>query len=155
MADAALLIVRWAHAIAAVAWVGGGIFYWVVLRPAIRSGSLLPEATRFAGVEFGQMVLLAMWVLVVTGAVLFFVRISEPTATVPYGAVLAVKVALSAWMFFLAVGRRRSDGGAAPRGRFRGMVDALGHVNMTVILGIIVFLLSDVLRLLVEQGLKG
>ncbi len=156
MADAALLIVRWAHAIAAVAWVGGGIFYWVVLRPAIRSGSLLPEATRFAGVEFGQMVLLAMWVLVVTGAVLFFVRIAEPTATIPYGAVLAVKVALSAWMFFLAVGRRRrSDGGAAPRGRFRGMIDALGHVNMTVILGIIVFLLSDVLRLLVEQGLKG
>ncbi len=115
-----------------------------------------PEATRIVGVEFSQLVVLAMWTLVATGAVLFFARISEPTATVQYGAVLAVKVALSVWMFFLAVGRRgraARDAGEGRRGRVRGIVDALGHVHMTVILGVIIFLLSDVLRLIVERGL--
>ena len=155
MADAFLLAVRWAHAIAAVAWVGGGIFYWVVLRPAIQAEPLPQRARAFAGVEFGQLVALAMWTLVVTGGVLVFARLSEPTATVPYAAVLAVKVALSAWMFFLVVGRRRGTRPPdRPRaGPLRVAANALGHVNMTVVLGIIVFLLSDVLRLLVERGL--
>ncbi len=154
MTDGFLLVIRWLHAIAAVAWVGGGIFFWVVLRPALRAGEVSPALARFAGVEFGQLVALAMWTLVVTGGVLFFTRLSEPTATVPYGAVLGVKVALSAWMFVLAVGRRRGPGPSkAAGGRLRNAVNALGHVNMTVLLGIAVFLLSDVLRLLVERDL--
>ena len=155
MADVFLLIVRWAHAIAAVAWVGGGIFYWVVLRPALRTEGVPPAVARFAGTEFGGLVALSAWTLVITGAVLVFARLSEPAAGVPYGAVLAVKIALSGWMFFLISGRRRRrtppDG--APRGRLRAAADALGHVNMTVVLGIVVFGLSDVLRLLIERNL--
>ena len=155
MADVFLLIVRWAHSIAAVAWVGGGIFYWVVLRPALRTEGVPPSVARFAGVEFGGLVALAMWTLVVTGAVLVFARLSEPTADVPYSVVLAVKIALSAWMFLLVSGRRRRGGPGEPppRSRLRAVGNALGHVNMTVVLGIVVFLLSDVLRLLVERGL--
>ena len=154
MADVFLLLIRWVHAIAAVAWVGGGIFYWVVLRPALRTEGVPPTVARFAGVEFGGLVALAMWTLVVTGAVLVFARLSEPTADVPYGAVLAVKIALSAWMFLLVSGRRRRGAPAdgPPRSRFRAAANALGHVNMTVVLGIVVFLLSDILRLLVERG---
>ena len=155
VADAFLLVIRWAHAIAAVAWVGGGIFYWAVLRPASRSGRLSPEAMRFAGIEFGQLVVLAMWTLVVTGGVLLFVRISEPSATIPYGIVLAVKIALSAWMFFLAARRGGRSRERRAQGRIGSLIDALGQVNMTVVLGIIVFLLSDVLRLLVERELGG
>ena len=131
MADAALLAIRWTHAIAAVAWVGGGIFYWFVLRPAIRRGALSPEAARFAGVEFGKIVMLAMWTLVVTGGALFFARLSEPTSTVPYGVVLAVKVSLSVWMFFLARDRRvRPPASDAPRWahtRARGRVGTRQH----------------------------
>ena len=155
MADVFLLIVRWAHAIAAVAWVGGGIFYWVVLRPALRTVGVPPAVARIAGVEFGGIVALAMWTLVVTGAVLVLARLSEPAADVPYGVVLAVKIALSAWMFLLVSGRRRrgnaTDG--PPRSRLRGAANALGSVNMTVVLGVVVFGLSDVLRLLFERNL--
>ena len=154
MQDIFLLIIRWLHAISAVAWVGGGIFYWIVIRPATKAGEVSPTLGRFAGAEFGQLVVLAMWTLVVTGGILFFSRLSEPTSTVPYGVVLGVKVALSAWMFFLTVGRRgrRSDD-AQPRGSLRTAANALGHVNMIVLLGIAVFLLSDVLRYMVERGL--
>jgi putative copper export protein len=153
MADVFLLIVGWLHAIAAVAWVGGGVFYWLVLRPAIRAGALPPQVSRFAAVEFGQLVILAMWTLVVTGAILLFTRLSEPTATLPYGVVLGVKIALSAWMFFLTLNHRGRARHASDQGSLRSAVNALGHVNMTVVLGIIVFLLSDILRMLVENEL--
>jgi uncharacterized membrane protein len=154
MQDIFLLIIRWLHAISAVAWVGGGIFYWIVLRPAIKAGQVPPTLGRFAGAEFGQVVVLAMWTLVVTGGILMFSRLSEPTATVPYAAVLGVKVTLSVWMFLLTVGRRgqrRRD--ESDEGPLKSAVSALGSINMTVVLGIIVFLLSDVLRLIVERGL--
>ena len=154
MADVLLLIVRWAHAIAAVAWVGGGIFYWVVLRPALRTEGVPPAVARVAGAEFGGLVALAAWTLVVTGFVLVFARLSEPAADVPYGAVLALKIALSVWMFLLVSGRRRgARTGSAPRGRLRTAANALGNVNTTVVLGVVVFGLSDVLRLLFERNL--
>ncbi len=160
MADVFLLIVRWAHAIAAVAWVGGGIFYWVVMRPALRTEGVPPAVARFAGAEFGGLVALAAWTLVVTGAVLVFARLAEEAAGVPYVAVLGAKIALSGWMFLLISGRRprRAHGGGAPpdgpaRGRLRAAANALGHVNMTVVLGIVVFGLSDILRLLFERNL--
>ena len=156
MADAFLLLVRWLHAIAAVAWVGGGIFYWVVLRPANRAGEVPAALTKFVGVEFGQLVVLAMWTLVITGGILVLTRLSEDTSTVPYVGVLAAKVALSAWMFFAAVGRRsrRRDAGTEHPGFLRGAANALGSVNTTVILGIIVFGLSDTLRFIVERELS-
>ena len=153
MTDAFLLIVRWLHVIAAVAWVGGGVFYWLVLRPAIRAGAVPAQVAKFASMEFGQIVLLAMWTLVLTGAILLFTRLSEPTATLPYGVVLGVKIALSAWMFFLTLNRAGRTPEVSGQGRIRSAVNALGHVNMTVVLGIIVFLLSDILRLLVEHEL--
>ena len=57
-------------------------------------------------------------------------------------------------MFLLVSGRRRgapADG--PPRGRLRAAANALGNVNMTVVLGVVVFGLSDVLRLLFERNL--
>ena len=94
-----------------------------------------------------------MWALVITGGILMFTRLAEPTATLPYGVVLGVKIALSAWMFFLAVGRKRRSASDAPSGRIRSAVNALGHVNTTVVLGLAIFLLSDALRMLVEREL--
>jgi len=155
MADVFILIIGWLHAIAAVAWVGGGIFYWIVLRPALRSPETPASIRRFAGVEFGQVVVLAMWALVLTGAILAVTRLSESTATVNYGIVLGVKVALSAWMFFLTLGRRRANPNEQRPGAVRSAVNALGNINMTVVIGIVVFGLSDVLRFLVERELVG
>ena len=153
MTDAFLLIVRWLHVIAAVSWVGGGVFYWLVLRPAIRAGAMPAQVSKFASMEFGQIVLMAMWTLLLTGAILVFTRLSEPTATLPYGVVLGVKITLSTWMFFLTLNRGARTPEVSGQGRIRSAVNALGHVNMTVVLGIIVFLLSDILRLLVEYEL--
>ncbi|PZC44916.1 MAG: putative membrane protein [Chloroflexi bacterium] len=157
MTDVFLLLIRWLHAIAAVAWVGGGIFYWVVLRPASRAGEVPPTLARFAGVEFGHLVVLSMWTLVVTGGILVFTRLSEDTASVAYASVLAAKVALSAWLFFVAAGRRPRRGldELKSPSRMRSAVNALGSVNTAVILGVVIFGLSDVLRFIVERELMS
>ena len=148
MADAVLLAIRWAHTLAAVVWVGGGIFYWLAVRPNVRSGALSAEHARAIGERFGKAAVLAMWVIAVSGAALFFASVSEPSVAPRYVALIAVKVALSAWMFFIAISRRKRllEAAAQPAGRIRAIARALGHINMIVALGVIIFLASDLLR---------
>ena len=153
MSDIFFLAIGWIHTIAAVAWVGGGIFYWVVLRPALRGAEAPALVNRLAGPEFSQLVALAMWVLVLTGGILAFNRLAQESGTVTYVSVLGVKVALAAWMFFLVIGRGRGREPGPPRRGLGAAVNALGHVNTTVALGIIVFLLSDILVYIVERNL--
>jgi putative copper export protein len=84
-----------------------------------------------------------------------FNRLSGPSSTIPYAATLGLKILLSGWMFFLVAGRRSRSKGEAAKGRFRAAVNALGHINMTIVLGAIVFLLSDILRMMVERQLAS
>lgn len=150
MADAVLLAVRWAHTLAAVVWVGGGVFYWLAVRPSVRAGALPTEGARAVGERFGKAAALTMWTLAVTGAALFFASVSETYADPRYVAVIAVKVALSAWMFFVAISRRKriAEAAARPSGRIRAAAGALGHINIVVILGVVIFVISDMLRVI-------
>tara|TARA_A100001037_G_scaffold300502_1_gene328190 strand:+ start:1715 stop:2182 length:468 start_codon:yes stop_codon:yes gene_type:complete len=155
MTEVILLLVRWVHSIAALTWIGGAIFYWLIMRPSLQSGLLPDRVLHFARQEFGQIVVLSMWALLITGSILFFERISLPSATTTYVAVLGLKVMLSAWMFFLTIGPRgRSVLAIARQGKWRGVVNALGHINMTIILGLAIFLLSDYLRLIIENHVE-
>ena len=156
MADIILLIIRWLHAVAAVAWIGGGIFYWVVLRPALRSSDISRSVARFAGPEFAQLVSLAMGVLLITGAVLAFDRLTDQTATAAYVTVLVIKVVMAAWMFGVVWVRQRGGLELRPEGagRLRVAWGTITSTNATVVAGLAVFLLSDILRLLVERGLE-
>ena len=87
-----------------------------------------------------------------------FDRLSEETGTVAYFTVLMAKVLLVAWMIFIVRARRRPTGPSFPgrtRRGLRAVSYALGHINTAVALGIAVFVLSDVLRWLVERSLAG
>ena len=72
-----LVIIRWGHAVSAVAWVGGGIFYLLVLRPAIRrSRGLPPETGDAIRDEFRGLVITAIAVLLLSGVVLSVARLT-------------------------------------------------------------------------------
>ena len=109
ISDVFLLLVRWLHLVAAASWVGGGVFYMLVLRPAIRrageSGSTIPAAV---GREFRSLVGLCIAVLVLTGAILTFDRLTSPATDTAYVATLAVKVSLAVIMFIMAHRARRA-----------------------------------------------
>ena len=73
--DVILLLIRWAHALAAVTWIGGSLFMLLVGRPALRSirnsngaaGDAGGLAGRALAAEFRPVVATAIAVLIVTG----------------------------------------------------------------------------------------
>jgi uncharacterized membrane protein len=162
--DLFLLVVRWLHLVAAAAWIGGGLFYLLALRPALRAA---PDSERqvdmAVATEFRAWVDTCIFVLLATGAILTFNRLTPGVVGVPYAATLAAKIALCIWMFVLARGRRRRNSlldahagrpGPPPTG-LRRAVRAFSGYNAIVILGIVVFLLADALKMLFEQALSG
>ena len=158
--DLFLLLVRWLHLVSAVAWIGGGLFYLLVLKPAVgRHGDSASPFLRVATVEFRSLVDVCIWTLVITGAILVFSRLTSGFLGAPYIVTLGVKIALALWMFALARAQRhrierRLPGGTAVS-PLRRLIAWVGGANSIVVLGVLVFLLSDLLRYFVEQDLAG
>ena len=141
----------------AVAWVGGGIFYLMVLRPAIQSTKGLPaETSRTIGVEFRGLVSTAIAVLLLTGAILSVSRLTEDAITSPYVAVLVVKIVLSLYMFyvvrFMSQGSYPEDPEPGDSG-WRRLRGRLTGTTALLVIGIVVIGLSDVLDGLLEDAL--
>lgn len=163
--DIFLLVMRWLHVLAAGAWVGGSLFYLLALRPALRKGGReLHRVNDLVGMEFRAVVDTCVVLLVLTGVVLAFDRLTSRATGASYVVTLAVKVALALWMFALAWGRRRArqgafgalvprpEGGATPAPKVR-LARVLTGANLIAILGVAVFLLSELLRALFENSL--
>ena len=144
-AELLLVAVRWAHAMAAVAWIGGSAFLLWVVEPALGAAGdgVWVEALRRAVYRgFRDVVDAAIVALVVSGAVLTFDRIASAAASPAYVAVLGAKVALAVVTFYIATRLRRAD----PARR-------LPLARWQVGLGALVILLAAVLKTLYESGL--
>jgi len=163
--DWILLAIRWGHALAAVAWVGGGIFYLMVLRPAIhrargralgRDPGLPPGMSQAIGVEFRGLVSTAIAILLLTGVILSVSRLTQDAVTSPYVIVLVVKIVLALYMFYVVRFMRQdsypeeSEPGGSTWQRLR---DRLTGTTAVLVTGIIVIGLSDVLDGLIENAL--
>ena len=156
--DIILLAIRWAHALAAVVWIGGSLFLLLAARPALRSlganGGLVGRAL---AAEFRPIVATAIGVLLVSGVILAAQRLTADAAGPAYAAFLVAKILLSVYAFIIAwrlprqsAGDGRRDGNK--RGRIRRTL--LGPGALAVI-GVIVIGLADVLAWLFERGLAG
>ena len=155
--DWILLAIRWGHAVSAVAWVGGGIFYLMVLRPAIRQSRGLPKDTgRAIGVEFRGLVSTAIAVLLITGVILSASRLTEGVITSPYVVVLVVKIALALYMFYV-VRFMQQDSYPEDRtlgdSRWQRLSGRLTGTTAILVTGIVVIGLSDILDGLLENAL--
>ncbi|MCY4415814.1 MAG: hypothetical protein OXE87_05830 [Chloroflexi bacterium] len=145
-----LLLIRWAHALAAVAWIGGSLFMLLAARPALRNADPQGLVGRALAVEFRPVVTTAIAVLIVSGVILTVDRLTSDAAGIAYTAVLVAKIVLAVYAFGVAwlLPRRREQ-------RAGGIRRALaGPVALTVV-GIIVIGLADVLTWLFERGLVG
>ena len=164
LAEGFLLLVRWFHAIAAVAWIGGSIFYVLVLRPAQRRARQQGAAVQTeVQTQFRGLVDSCIAVLLVTGAVMLFDRLTDTTTGTTYVVVVAIKISLALWMFAMARGRWRRRRAAAQseagqdtkRSKLAKAMALVSGVNLSVILGIAIFFLSDLLRFIFERGLTA
>ena len=165
LTDGFLLLIRWFHALAAVIWVGGSLFFVLVLRPQQRraggQGSVMgPEVLN----QFRGLVDTCIAVLLVTGTILLFDRITDASTAAAYVVTVSIKIGLALWMFAIANRRwqRRRPAQvqprslpAAPLGFLPRSMGLMSGINMTVILGVAVFFLSDLLAFIFHEGLTG
>ena len=154
--DWILVLIRWSHALGAVAWVGGGMFYLLVLRPAFRRTPVSPEAARSIGLEFRGLVHTGIAVLLVTGVILSASRLTQDTIGLAYVAVLSIKVVLALYLFYLVRFLRQRaypEEDSPTGGRWRRIRHHLTGTTAILIVGVVIFGLADVLSALFESSL--
>ena len=164
--DILTLAVRWVHAISSVMWIGGSVFYLIVFRPALKdaeksggvSGKLV---SRLVALHFREWVHVSMIALLVSGAILTFDRLTEPTVSALYIGALATKIAIAFWLFGIgtATYRKRSiEKGLEARGGGGNMVSRwlrpLASPSIIVYGGLLIILLSDLLNTDFEKGIS-
>ena len=119
-----------------------------------------PEALN----QFRNLVDTCIAVLLVTGTILLFDRITDASTTSAYIVTVSIKIGLALWMFAIARLRwqRRRPARIQPtspsvpqRGLLTRAMGLMSGINLTVILGIAVFFLSDLLAFIFEEGLTG
>lgn len=103
-----LLALRLFHALAAMIWLGGGIYYLVAVIPATRSSGT--ESREFAGRAqhfYGEWAQAATLVMLATGVILAFDALSEGQGGLTYAGLLGSKVVAAVAAFGLVLNRRR------------------------------------------------
>lgn len=155
--DWIMLIVRWAHVIGAVAWIGGSAFFALVLRPVERANpDLIRPVLRPLGSVYRELVDISVIAIIVSGLILMFDRLTGNDATAAWFIVLGVKLALAIWMFYLVWHFRQSD--FDPTEKPSGLAAKLSWIigyNAMVFFGVIVFLLASILRVLFEKSISS
>jgi hypothetical protein len=145
-----LVVMRWLHASAAVAWIGAIWFELFVALPALEAGesggAAIPANTILARFDANsrEIVQTALIVFLVSGAILTVERLSRGAAGAPYMIVLGVKIVLAVVMFQVGFRFR----GARGRRRVKGL-------RIMAVLGLAIMLLATVLKWLYEQALLG
>lgn len=167
--DILTLAVRWVHAISSVMWIGGSVFYLVVLRPALRdadkSGGMPSRlVSRLVALHFREWVHVSMIALLVSGAILTFDRLTEPTVSALYIGALAAKIAIAFWLFGIGTATYRKrlieraheaqDIERSRRNTISHWFRPLASPSMIVYGGLIVILLSDLLNTAFEKGIS-
>ena len=124
---------RVAHALAAMLWLGGGVYFLLAVRPASRDAEPPPRAFISAAQGyFGEWAQMATMVMVVTGGILVFDRLANGDAGLTYVALMAVKIvaALAAfWLAGIRPARRKAHDG---RWRAPESIVALGVVAFAI-----------------------
>lgn len=145
-----LLVIRWAHALAAVVWIGGSLFMLLAGRPALRTADSGGLVGRALATEFRPIVVTAIAVLIVSGVILTVDRLTSDAAGMAYTVVLVAKILLAVYAFAVAwlLPRRRDR----PSGGISGAIT--GPAALTIA-GVLVIGLADVLTWLFEKGLAG
>lgn len=129
-----ILGLRIVHALAAVVWLGGGIYYLVALRPGVRTDEAARTVAISAQQRFGEWSNAAALAMVATGVILAFDRLAEGFGWTYY-LTLGVKVGAALAAFLMTTLLRRR-----PARR-----PAWARVQYVIVLGVTAYVLGIVL----------
>ena len=133
------------------------MFYMFVIRPVSDRLNGFTEANRSLTAEFQHVIKTAVTILIITGVILAASRLTSQSVSLMYVIILAIKVSLASYMFYLAwLAKSRNfnseiDTPVTMSGKVRR---SLTSTYAVLVVGVIVFGLSDLLTLLVETNLE-
>ena len=155
IAETVQIFARWVHAVSAITWVGGSIFFAVVIRSACKidpagMNQVMPQLTRY----YGDMVDLSVVAIIFSGIILTLDRLTSEAATAAYGAVLAVKVGLAAVMFYQVWNQRQSVTKTTNQPMLVRKISWLLGYNALIALGVVVYLLANILAVMFTNAIR-
>ena len=154
-----LFLIKWIHGMAAVAWVGGNIFYFCVLTPLVSKGEISGSLSRNIAKGFGILVRMSIGILIISGSIIMLEALTSPHVNSQYIATLLLKISFSIAMFYFVwrQGRRRTSRLSnyaqpeRPESQGSAILELVSTPRIPIIilcLGIITFLLSDLLAII-------
>jgi putative copper export protein len=139
IAEVGQIVLRLAHGLAAAVWVGGGAYYVLAVRPQVRIevDESTQEFARAVQREFGEWASVATLVMIASGVVLMFERLSGGQGTALYVVLLVIKIVAAVIAFWItgALGFRRRTRGQRRTGRFDTAWTALALSIVAFLLG--------------------
>lgn len=151
------IFVRWLHLVSAAAWVGGSIFWILVLNPSTRqfNSEFIGKLQGQISSEFRGLVDTCIFALLITGAIMTFQRLTPGNIGYQYVLILGLKIIFVAIMFYLIRARRqpkriytKTNYNSIPKTRLGKFTKIATIYNCVLILGLMVYLLSDLMNMI-------
>jgi len=148
---------------AAAIWIGSNIVQMILAKPNSNAIQITKTKKDFQqiGKVFKPLVDICIVVLIATGVIIVFNRLTSNDITVAYVVTLGIKVALTAWMLILLHSERRQittisnlNQNSKESGWFNRTKLILSGYNGVTVVGILVFFLSELLSSLFEEILR-
>ena len=133
------------------------MFYMFVIRPVSDRLNGFTEVNRSLTAEFQHVIKTAVTILIITGVILAASRLTSQSVSLVYVIILGIKVSLASYMFYLAwLAKSRNFNSEidTPVTMLRKVRRSVTSTYAVLVLGVIVFGLSDLLTLLVETNLE-
>ena len=152
--DIFLLIVRWIHGVSAATWIGGSIFFMLIYKPILAKNKDISKALAYDTSNALRILIdTSIFVLLATGIILTFDRLTSSFIKLPYILVLCIKIILCLWIFLIARWSKNSKSRSLniENKKSNKLNKFISGYNMVIILGLIIFLISDLLKIIFEK----
>ncbi|MBR91212.1 MAG: hypothetical protein CL903_00180 [Dehalococcoidia bacterium] len=142
--DLITIFIKWLHSIAAMSWVGGSIFFALIIRP-VQSSMNRKYSVVFKNISiiYRDLVDISVIGIILSGIFLMFTKLSE-NITNEWMIVFIIKLFISVIMFYLVWRFRQKDFSytSNSKGLYGRLSFLLGY-NAIIFFGVIIFLLTS------------
>ena len=142
--DLITIFIKWLHSIAAMSWVGGSVFFALIIRP-VQSSMNRKYSVVFKNISiiYRDLVDISVIGIILSGIFLMFTKLSE-NITNEWMIVFIIKLFISVIMFYLVWRFRQKDFSytSNSKGLYGRLSFLLGY-NAIIFFGVIIFLLTS------------
>ena len=142
--DLITIFIKWLHSIAAMSWVGGSVFFALIIRP-VQSSMNRKYYVVFKNISiiYRDLVDISVIGIILSGIFLMFTKLSE-NITNEWMIVFIIKLFISVIMFYLVWRFRQKDFSytSNSKGLYGRLSFLLGY-NAIIFFGVIIFLLTS------------